>query len=121
MDFCIKPRITRRVGYYLVYLCLLFSLSSCGIFRVMPIQLARVTQTETYTQVFTFMDDAPNSSAVIDNQDEPNYLALRQNEKIDRVFTSCWGNRTGRILKTCMVSLPCVRSLSTTKSNCQAT
>lgn len=68
-------------------------------FRVIPIQFARVPQTETYTQIFTFMDGMQVRAAENDKQDGPVNLAVRQNEKMDLVFNGLMGEENWQSIK----------------------
>ena len=86
-------RIATKVAYFAVpFILMSCANSSLNIFRQVPIQIARVPQTESYKQEFLI------STPSIDKLDNPERDRLRD-ARMDTIFTSLIGRRNWQYLK----------------------
>lgn len=83
-----------RIPYLLVLLLLL---ASCSVTQIAPIQIGRISQTETYRQNFSFLH-APEISPTKDPPLSEQRM-FSQTRKIDHVFTQMLGENNWQNLK----------------------
>lgn len=73
-------------------------LSSCSLTKVVPIQLSRVSQTESYTQTFNFLSSQGEFSQDTSGTELEN-VNVTQYRQMDMVFTSLLGENNWQNLK----------------------
>lgn len=65
-----------------------FALTGCSLTRVIPIQLVRVSQTESYLQTFSFLKPSQTAN---DSKDGSPTTIQGQNQRMDETFTKLLG------------------------------
>ena len=73
--------------------------AACSLTRVVPIQIARVSQTELYTQKFSLTKTKANSPPPDTNSHHLKDKIQEQNKQVDRIFTNLLGPTNWQNLK----------------------
>ncbi len=73
--------------------------AACSLTRVVPIQIARVSQTELYTQKFSLTKTKTNSPPPDTNSHHLKDKIQEQNQQVDKIFTKLLGPTNWQSLK----------------------
>lgn len=92
-----KKLVKVMIKALLTILICVFIFSSCSLLEVVPIQMARVTQTEYYEQYFTFLE-AP-STQLEEKKNQSQSDEQSEFRKIDQVFNKLLGDKNWQNIK----------------------
>jgi len=77
---------------------LLILLTGCSLTQIVPIQVGRISQSDTYLQTFSFFDDQKYADINLDSDKEVQ-LRFSQTRQMDNVFSQMLGEKNWQNLK----------------------